>query len=294
MLPFSSSGTLTPTAPFDFSQSLRFLGIFMPGQGEQRTDGGTFVKALPLHGRALVAKVTASGSVEQPRVAYTLYSADELDTEAHTAAVERLRFYLSLDDDLHDFYAIGQTDPQFAPVLQRLYGLHQVKFMTPFENAGWAILSQRTYMNLARKVKDNVTFHFGSALEVDEVLYWTFPEPAQLLAAGETAINQVVGNARKSESLLSAARAFADVDEHWLRTGDYDAVERWLRGIKGIGEWSSSFIMIRSLGRMERLSRGEQRLVEAAQKVYGSSDIQQLAARYGHYQGYWAHYMRAA
>ena len=51
-----------------------------------------------------------------------------------------------------------------------------MKFATPFENAAWAILSQRTYMNVARKVKDNLSETFGSALEVDGVIYRTFPK----------------------------------------------------------------------------------------------------------------------
>jgi len=41
------------------------------------------------------------------------------------AAVDRISSFLSLADDLENFYRIGYGDVDFAPVLQRLYGLHR-------------------------------------------------------------------------------------------------------------------------------------------------------------------------
>ncbi len=77
-------------------------------------------------------------------------------------------------------------------------------------------------------------------------------------------------------------------------------MEAWPRSIKGIGEWSADFIMVRGLGRMERVPLTEKRLVEAASKVYGLGEelsrdaLQRLADKYGQWQGYWAHYLRVA
>ncbi len=68
--------------------------------------------------------------------------------------------------------------------------------------------------------------------------------------------------------------------------------------IKGIGEWSATFIMVRGLGRMEYIPLTETRLLEAASKVYGHGkelsreELIHLAERYGPWQGYWAHYLR--
>ncbi len=63
--------------------------------------------------------------------------------------MDRLGFYLSLQDDLRPFYAIADADPDFAPVARGLYGFQQVKFLTPFEHLCWAILTQRTPMNFS-------------------------------------------------------------------------------------------------------------------------------------------------
>jgi DNA-3-methyladenine glycosylase II len=291
---FSFSGTLTAKAPFDFTQTLRFIEMFAPTYGEQTTTSAHCLKAFPINGQTVVAKVHAEGTIDEPKIFYTFYAAQRLTEEENSAAVDRLRFYLSLDDDLRGFYAIGKKDAQFAPVLEKLYGLHQVKFTTPFENSAWAILSQRTYMNVARKVKDNMSESFGSALEVNDMVYRTFPTAEQLVSLDETALNAVVRNERKTECLISAARAFASVDEMWLRTANYDVVEKWLREIKGIGAWSSTFVMLRGLGRMERIPKDDQRLSSAVQKFFGGGDIGKMAAAYGEFQGYWAYYLRVA
>jgi DNA-3-methyladenine glycosylase II len=82
--------------------------------------------------------------------------------------------------------------------------------------------------------------------------FYSFPEPTNLLAKSAE-LPQLVPNKRKAEYLSFVAEAFSKVDEQWLRTAPYDVVHDWLTDIKGIGDWSANFVMIRGLGRMEEL-----------------------------------------
>ena len=83
----------------------------------------------------------------------------------------------------------------------------------------------------------------------------------------------------------------------WLRGGPYDDVERWLRGIRGIGAWSASFVLVRGLGRMERIAPDDA-LRRSLARVYGypfsDAEFARTAEQYGDMQGYWAHYLRIA
>jgi DNA-3-methyladenine glycosylase II len=51
---------------------------------------------------------------------------------------------------------------------------------------------------------------------------------------------------------------------------------------------------------MDRVPSGEKRLLAAASRLYGQGrplkedDLHRIAAPYGPWQGYWAHYLRAA
>jgi len=293
---YSAQGTLTPIPPFDFEKSLDFLGFFAPMEGEQVLAARALAKAVLIDGQTIVFEVAASGSVEQPRLSYTLRSDRPIADSRRTAAEDRIAFFLSLHDDLRPFYALGMSDPPFAPMIQRLYGYHQVKFLTPFENACWAVLTQRSPIRIAKKLKQALSERFGASLAIGDLRYSAFPEPARLAAADPAELLDLVGNPRRAEYLQAAARAFSGADEAWLRTAPYAEVAAWLRAIKGMGAWSTSFVLLRGLGRMDQLPVGEARLGDAAAKMYGrvlrDTELAAIAERYGACQGYWVHYLR--
>ena len=297
---YQETGTLTPTPPFDFSKSLQFLGIFGPTKNEQTVSTHSLTKAISIDGQTVVFQLTSIGTTEKPGLEYTLFSAKPFSQAMENAVLERITFFLSLKDDLQPFYRFGRADPDFAPIIEHLYGYHQVKFLTPFENACWAVLTQRNPMKIAQQTKQALVEKYGSSLEVSGSVYWAFPEPMQIAVVDESELLKMIRNDRRTEYLVAAARAFSEADEEFLKTASDEAVEAWLRNIKGIGEWSATFIMVRGLGRMERVPLTEARLFEAASKVYGHGeelsrdDLKRLADKYGLWQGYWAHYIRVA
>ncbi len=270
----------------------------MPTRQEQTISSHALTKAISIEGQTIVFELISIGTTENPQLEYTLFSAEPISEETRNAVVERMTFFLSMKDDLQPFYRIGREDADFAPIIELLYGYHQVKFLTPFENACWAVLTQRNPMKIAQKTKQVLIVKYGNHLEVHDNVYRAFPEPIQLVVADYDEILKLIGNDRRAEYLIASARAFSEVDEEFLRSASDEEVETWLRNIKGIGEWSATFIMIRGLGRMEYVPLTETRLLEAASKVYGHGkelsreELKHLAERYGQWQGYWAHYLR--
>lgn len=291
-------GYITPTAPYDFAKSLNFLGFFSAMQGEQVVTEQTLTKAVYVDGQLIAFRVASTGTTDKPQLAYTLFSEQFIDNVTKNAAIDRITFFLSLDDDLRPFYAIGREDADFAPIVQELYGYHQVKFLTPFEIACWAVLTQRNPMNMSQKMKKSLIDTYGGTITVDGITYTAFPEAERMAHVSEDELTGVVRNSRKAEYLVAVIKAFNDVDEHFLRTGDYDEVEAWLRSIRGFGAWSASFVMVRGLGRMEHLTSNEKAMLAAASRLYGHgkdvtrAEIERIAEPYGPYKGYWGHYLR--
>src|SRR6266487_3501658 len=297
---YTESGTLIPTPPFDFNKSLNFLGVFIPTKREQIISPDTLTKAISIDGQTIVFQLISIGTIKNPQLEYTLFSTQPITEETQNAVVERMTFFLSLKDDLQPFYRIGQEDADFSPIIELLYGYHQVKFLTPFENACWAVLTQRNPMKIAQKTKQALIEKYGNHLEINENVYSAFPEPIQIAVADYGEILKVIQNDRRTEYLIATARAFSEVNEEFLKTAPDEEIEAWLRNIKGIGEWSATFIMVRGLGRMEYIPLTETRLLEAASKVYGHgeelspNELKRIADKYGPWQGYWAHYIRVA
>lgn len=291
------SGTLMPTAPFDFDKALRFTDTLMPMQGEQTIANGALTKALALGGRTVVFRVWSVGTVDAPRLEYTLHARSALTEVEQAQAAARLGAFLSIHDDLHLFYAIGRSDARFEPLIDQLHGYHQVRFPTPFEAACWAILAQRTSMAVAHKHKQNLTATFSSGLKVKGVEYRPFPEAAALARADEDAIRAAVVDRRKAGYISAAARAFDGMSDTWLQASPIASVRAWLGEIRGIGEWSTGLVLLRGLGRMETVPLNDERIVAAARRVYGDvsiAELREIADLFGPYQGYWGHYLRVA
>lgn len=295
---FSAGHTLAAAAPFDFDASLRFVSRFSPTTGEQRIEGGVLTRALRAGGATVVVRVTATGSDSGGSNSIDVgMRCDGLLTAAVAAAtLDRVGFYLSLDDDLTEFYAAAAGDAAFRPVTQRLHGYHQVKFGSPWENVAWAILAQRCPMAVAARAKAALTEACGNVAELDGRTYGAFPDAGQLATWGLADLASCLGNERKASYLLRCAQRWLTLSEDDLRHGPYEEAREQLLGLPGIGPWSSTFVLIRGLGRMEQ-APPDKELLRAAARVYGhdvdEDGLARLAARYGTWQGYWAHYLRA-
>lgn len=293
MVTHSFTATLTPTAPFDFDQSLRFAARFNPRQAMPSQAPRSITQAVRVEGQTVVFRVESLGTMADPRLSCTLHAGVPVSLTLRTAAVDRLGFYLSAADDLRPFYALAEHDPPFLPVLDALYGYHQVKFLTPFENAVWAILSQRNQWSNAQRMASALVTRYGTALTVDGQDYWAYPDPGAMASADPGEIASIIRHQPKGAQVAGVARAFASADEHFLRAAPYAEVEAWLLAIPGIGPWSASFILLRGFGRTQRLPAGDRFIQAGFARFYGPANFNERAAYYGDWRGYWGHYLRA-
>lgn len=292
------SGVLPATPPFNFAHSLDFLAGFGPLRDDMLVISGSVTRAISAAGQAVVVRAEAAGSDEAPALAYKLWANTLLHPALVQAVEQRLSFFLSLQDDLRPLYDLAEGDSFFRPIVQQLYGYHQVKFPSAFENAVWAVLSQRNTLAAARTMRSSLVERYGVKLEVAGRVWRAFPEP-DVMAASGSEVTAVVRHVQKGPAVAAVAAAFSQIDERWLQIAPYDEALRWLLDIHGIGPWGASFVMLRGLGRMERLPSSERKFLAAVGMRYGRGgpvserEAAALAAGYGAYQGYWAHYLRA-
>ena len=292
----SIKGKLFPTPPFDFSKSINFMNMFYPTEGEQTFDDLSFTKAIYLEDQTVAFRLENNGTVEKPVLLYILFAHEAINEDMKAELIDRIKFFLSLEDDLKPFYLHGIQDKMFKPVLKKLYGLHQVKFLTPFESACWAVLSQRISMKVAHNMKERLIQSVGDKISIDYVDYWTFPSADQIKNLGVENLTLILKNHRKSEYLMNVSEAFTMVEEDFLRNAPLNEVKNWLLDIKGIGEWSAHLELIRGLGRMDEVSRNDRILTKCAKQIYGSevteNDLNEIMEGYGDYKGYWTYYIR--
>lgn len=284
---------LSAHAPFDFAKSLSFVCGFSPTAGEQHVGSGSLTKALTVRGTPVLCEVETTAKAEE--LTCTMHAAKPIDAAMREEAIARLRFHLSLDDDLAPFYALAENDDVFRPIAQDLRGLHHVKFASLAEIATWAILVQRTPMLVARKMKDALVARFGGTVTKDGTKHRAFPDLATLASLDEPEIAECVRHRPKSAAISEVARALHERGQEWLTSVPYDEADKWLRSLPRIGEWSSAFILFRGLGRMERMSQRGGPIYEAVRRAYGNitdDAVDRISDRYGVWRGYWALYLR--
>ena len=283
--------------PFDFAQSMRFLRGFGPMSGEQEVGEGRITKAITVDGQTIVFRVGGRG--EKPSgLTYELLSREPLSDSVKNSVAERIAFFLSLADDVKPFYSIAKDrDAKFYPVIEGSWGLHHVKFPTLLEVCCWALLAQRVQRPIALRMKRVLAEKFGGSLEVEGKTYSAFPDYAKLGPATPKELLEATRNQRAVQRLTSLLMNFGELDERFLRTAPYDKATERLQKVRGIGDWSSHFILFRGLGRVERLQPIDFRpIAEVIKKVYGpkGKTLEEVNSTYGKLSGYWSLYLRAS
>ncbi len=301
---------LPAVPPFELRQSLRAVSGFAPCAGEQRVADGTVCKAFALPGtgaggageggagdsggEAVVVEVGPRGD-GRAGVSLAVFADRPLTAEQTRSVEGSVSDWLGLADDMTGFLAVAAGDPALAPVLSDLAGLHQVRFASLAEGACYFVLTQRTSQRVAGVRKRRLAQSFGPSATLDGTRYVAFPDLATLAGLGPDELGRFTANLRQTEYLITLIHALAELDHDWLRTGPYGEVMAALRRIRGVGEFTASAIMLRVLGRPDRLPLHLPQFSDVAARLYGpGTPIGVVAERYGSYLGWWGYYARTA
>ena len=261
--------------PFSFAKAVAFLRRFPPCQGEYLLANDAITAAVAIDGRAVAFTIRADLTVDS----------------THAAAVARAAHFLGTEDDVAGFYRAAKGDAALAPVIDALYGLHHVRFLTLGEIAVYAVMMQRSSIVRAAQVKRRFLERFGIAHRETGLRAW--PELPALAALEPEAIGDAIGHAAKGEQIARAVRGVAALGEPFLRDAPYAEAREQLLAIPGIGPFSAGAILLRGLGRMDELPWHDN-FAHAGRAIYGDRfDPAALVRRYGRHIGYWAFYAMA-
>jgi DNA-3-methyladenine glycosylase II len=208
---------------------------------------------------ATVFRVEADWSVAETTVTQhdgtaRITVAGDGDLDAAAAQVARL---LSLDIDAREWPAVADRDPIIADAQTQLPGLRPCGFHSPYEAAAWAVLSQRTRITQAARLRADLIARHGQA--------GAFPAPQAL----RTLDLDLPG--RKTEYLHAVANAALDgrLDAAALRSVDPDEAIATVQQIKGLGPFAAELVVIRGANAPDVAPRHERRLDAEITERYG-------------------------
>ncbi len=197
-------------------------------------------------------RATASVTQDGARARITVSGGGDLEA----AAAQTARF-LSLDVDARGWPAVGERDPVIGAAQQQLPGLRPCGFHSPYEAAGWAVLSQRIRITQAARLREDLIDKHGES--------GAFPTPETLRAL------DLDLPGRKGEYLHAVADAALEgvLDGVRLRELDASAAVARVQQVKGLGPFAAELVVLRGANHPDAVPQHESRVDAEIAEQYG-------------------------
>ena len=288
-------------APFDFELTAGYLTYF---QGRYATDSlvdRVYRRLLDLDGQLVLASVTSLGSLENPELSVELQG-EGLTSDNVEVATDKVAWILGVGQELEPFYASAQGDPAMAAITQRFHGLHMPHTASVFEALVLAILGQQIATNVARIIRTLLIETYGPRQTIDGETYYAFPRPETLAALRVEDLRGMKLSQRKAEYVHGIACTALDDPEfiEGLHHLDDEAVVRQITSLRGVGNWTAQWLLIRALGRPDALPLGDLALRRVVSRLYfqdeplNDTEVEEFCRRWSPYRTYATTYMFTA
>ena len=163
----------------------------------------------------------------------------------------RLASYFRLDDDIEAIYADINRDPRVAEMVERYPGLRVLR-TEPWECLVAFICSANNNIQRIHHMMETISEAFGSPVSLNGCTRYTFPQPADLVEAGEMELRRLgLGFRAPYVHLASVAVSEGRLDLDALIEMPYLEAKAVLMERRGIGSKIADCIAVFSLEKLE-------------------------------------------
>ena len=216
-----------------------------------RWDGTTYRRVIVTEGRQTELAVRQTGSSAAPRLIVTATPPPRtMLGKRHTRTVlDRL---LGLRIDLNDWYHTAAGDARLRPLADTFSGMKPPRFPTMFEALvnGFACqqLSLEVGLELLNRLAMITSTRFGTQREAR----YGFPTAHDVARLEPEQCRAIGFSHQKTRALLDLARAIVrrELDVESIEGEDDSVVRQRLLELRGVGRWTSEYVLLRGLGRL--------------------------------------------
>ena len=186
-----------------------------------------------------------------------------------------------------------------AAITQWFHGLHMPHTASVFEALVLAILGQQIATNVARIIRTLLIETYGPRQTIGGETYYAFPRPETLAALRVEDLRGMKLSQRKAEYVHGIACTALDDPEfiEGLHHLDDEAVVRQITSLRGVGNWTAQWLLIRALGRPDALPLGDLALRRVVSRLYfqdeplNDTQVEEFCRRWSPYRTYATTYM---
>jgi DNA-3-methyladenine glycosylase II len=248
--------TLHPIPPFRLDLTAWVLRR-RPANRIDLWDGKIYSRVLALGPKPLLIEAEQKGPPHAPEVLVRL-SGPGLSSDSETLALRSLERSLGLGIDLAPFYEIADRDPALASLVHRFAGMKPTRYPSLFEAIANGIIGQQLSLIAAVSILNRFAARFGTSFGGSEPSH-AFPHPEALSGIDQAGVRPVGVTWNKARALLEAAREISSGSLRLERIEalDNQAVVAELLKLRGVGQWTADYVLLRGLGRLDVFPRGD-------------------------------------
>jgi DNA-3-methyladenine glycosylase II len=276
---------LTTPKEFSFEQTLRFL-TRNEKECLHTVQDSTVFKVLEIDGELTLFSVDFHGN----SLKITIHTSN--CSEKIIESVKKyVQDWFDLDANLADFYKTAQNDVILANLCQKFYGLRMVGMPDLFESLVWSIIGQQINLNFAYSLKDRLVRNFGKNLIHNGEEFYALPTPERLASLSIEDFQPHQFSRSKAQYILNISRAFVegDLSQSVLEKLAFDEIREKLVKIKGVGNWTANYSMMKSLKNYDAFPVEDVGLHNAVKNQYsleGKPSIAELHTMAEKWQGW--------
>lgn len=238
---------------FSFKECLTFLDR-SPLECLHRVVGDTVVKAIRVKDDNILFRLDFYK--KQLRITF-LNGLPEASEQ--TAVVAFVKEWLDVERDLSPFYEICEKDPLLKGLPEDYYGLRLVAIPDLLESLSWAIIGQQINLRFAYTMKTRLVELCGEKVHFDGDDYWVFPRSSEIAKLSDEALREAQFSRQKIAYLRNVVDLMNNgaLEKNHLQSLEKAEILDALIAIKGIGEWTANYVLMKCFRHPEAFPWGD-------------------------------------
>lgn len=256
--------------PYRFDLTVSALRRLSTNTVDVLTLEGEYLRALDGFCKPVLVRVI---QVHPTTLTVTLEGCDGSDERIRAGAI--VRRILGVERELSQYYSAAKGIPWLWSLAVHMRGLKPPRYPTLWEACVNAIVFQQVSLNAASSIARRMITALGLPLKCGDIVLHAFPGAERLRAADD----DILRAAGLSANKLATLRRVADVllsgnlDEARLEERPSRDAAEILCGIKGIGPWTATVILLRGLGRLDVFPMNDSSVARNLAFVAGAAAI---------------------
>ena len=221
-------------------------------------DGHSLVKAIRVGDQPVVFRVWEES--EELVIGYE--GQQELADSIQAYVVD----WLDMDRDLEPFYLLLSGHEKLSYLSEAFSGLRLIAIPDLFEALCWSIIGQQINLTFAYRLKRRLVETYGERVESKQGELWLFPSPETLAGLEMESLKELQFSRQKAQYLILTAQAFANGEISKTSIAALPTLSEKLQqlmSLKGIGEWTANYALMKSLKELSCVPYGDAGLIKA-------------------------------